>query len=516
MTRKDLNRLLAGILLFSFIVIPVQAAEVSESLVVVKRSMFSTIYKFNYPSKSVSGDDTVLSSMLIAWTPLFLEDTDSIESVHIYSHFTITADNECPTSGSSTEQKLFPAFCRSTYSLFDSSIDHVTRNVIICPDYEGYGATNDQPHPYLAFDLTAQQVLDGVRYGLLLYNKLAEEKKALPIKSDWRSYGFGFSQGGAVTIAFQRYIEQHQLADELHYRGSICGDGPYDPIETLRYYFDDNGDSYDTQTTHKKGTTNMPMVIPLIIRGMILSHPDMKSHRLEDYLSQQFLDTGIMEWLDSKQFSTDEIHKKWFSQLNEGLEANGRSYTKEQMAELFAVTNEGEEKVLARLEKLFTPDFYSYLANPEHFVSVPTEKGDAHKDIHRALADNCLTTGWEPEHRIQFVHSTGDMVVPYSNYLAFRDAHLDSENIMYRVDTSLSPRDHVDVGESFYINLTTGLENYSQFYTWLDELPSPAAIDIMTVDHDDDAWYTIQGQRLTGKPTRAGIYIHQGKKYMIK
>jgi len=513
---KKLIRVLAVILLHSFMVISAQAVEVSETLAEQKKAGSAKIYTFNYPSKNVAGEDIVLSSMLIAWSPDAPKDNDSIESVHIYGHFTITAGYECPTSERSTEQMLFTAFCRQSYSLFDSSMNHVTRNVIICPDFEGYGVTNDLPHPYLAQDLTAQQVLDGVKYGLQLYKKLVDEKKALPIKSDWRTYAFGFSQGGSVALAVQRYIEQHQLADELHFRGSICGDGPYDPIATLRYYLDDDGNSYGTQTTHKKGTTNMPMVIPMIIKGMIISHPDMKSHQPEDYLSQQFLDTGIMDWLASKEFSTDDIHKKWFRQLTEGLEANGRSYTKEQMAELFAAIDDSEEMVLARLDKLFTPEFYKYLTNEENFTSIPTEKGNALKDIHRAMADNSLTTGWEPEHRIQFVHSKGDVVVPYCNYLAFRDAHPDGENTLYRVDTNLSPRDHVDVGQLFYINLTTGLGNFNQFYTWLDESPSPSAINGLTIDHNDHSWYTIHGQRLTAKPTRAGIYIHHGKKYMIK
>ena len=44
----------------------------------------------------------------------------------------------------------------------------------------------------------------------------------------------------------------------------------------------------------------------------------------------------------------------------------------------------------------------------------------------------------------------------------------------------------------------------------------------MSVIHDvkvkvtDDAWYTLQGARLNGKPTQRGIYIHGGKKVAVK
>ena len=31
-----------------------------------------------------------------------------------------------------------------------------------------------------------------------------------------------------------------------------------------------------------------------------------------------------------------------------------------------------------------------------------------------------------------------------------------------------------------------------------------------------DAWYTIDGRKLDGKPTQRGIYINNGKKTIIK
>ena len=32
----------------------------------------------------------------------------------------------------------------------------------------------------------------------------------------------------------------------------------------------------------------------------------------------------------------------------------------------------------------------------------------------------------------------------------------------------------------------------------------------------DESWYTIGGTRLSGKPTQTGVYIHQGKKAVVK
>lgn len=42
------------------------------------------------------------------------------------------------------------------------------------------------------------------------------------------------------------------------------------------------------------------------------------------------------------------------------------------------------------------------------------------------------------------------------------------------------------------------------------------AISNMKVVKVDDAWYTLQGARLNGQPTQRGIYIHGGKKVIVK
>ena len=74
------------------------------------------------------------------------------------------------------------------------------------------------------------------------------------------------------------------------------------------------------------------------------------------------------------------------------------------------------------------------------------------------------------------------MVVPYGNYLAFHDAHPDSEGTIYRIDDSLTD-DHIAVGTSFYLALTT-TGTYGEYFQWLDESGST--------------------RRQTGEPTTAG------------
>ncbi len=493
------------------------AAEVSDSLKELNRIAQAVTYTYNYPSKNAAGEDVVLSSALVAWSPEEPKETDSIESLHIYSHFTITADHECPSSELNLKERaLFAVLLKDDYGMgLDPAQNFISHAVIIAPDFEGYGATNDVPHPYLAQELTAQQVMDAVEYGLQLYKKHVDDKRALPFKSDWRSFGFGFSQGGAVALAVQRYMEEQGLDEQLRYRGTLCGDGPYDLIATLRYYVEDDGDSYGQQTDHRKGLNTMPMVVPMIIKGMIDTHPDMKDHQLTDYLSQQFLDTGIMDWLESKEYVINDIHEKWYDQLQEGLDAGERQYTAEQMAELFESPK--ENRVWAHLDKLFTPGFYEYMTDASNFDTVPTEKGDAYKDFHRAMADNSVSTGWEPKHRIQFVHSKGDMVVPYANYLAFRDAHPDGEGTLYKIDDSLTS-DHIDVGTSFFLLLTT-TGDYGKYFQWFDESGTTGIHKVQSSKfkvQSSSCWYDLSGRKLSGKPTQKGVYIYKGKKQIIK
>ena len=517
----------AVILLFGLtVVMPVnmwaQSAEPSDRLTRLGLPGTSTIYTFNYPTVNTAGERIVLSSALVAWTPDNWLGGDSIESVHIYSHATIGSDEERPTSeGFSKEQLMLQLLPRRTYGgiLAGADADYVGRCVIIAPDYEGFGVTKDQPHPYLSQRLTAQQVLDAVNYGLDLYRKQSAEQSdddpLLPIKSDWRTFAIGYSQGGAVTLAVQRLIEEQGLAEQLHFYGSICGDGPYDLIETMRYYFDDNGTSYDAETEHRKGICTYPVVVPMIIKGMVANHPAMAPYRIDDFLSQQLIDTDVLSWIDGKAYTTSEMSKMWYEQLQSGLDAQDRHYSPEQMAEMFSPA---DGKVWGHLDKMFTPATFDYLNNADNLSVVPDEPANAQQALHRALADNSVVTGWEPRHRIQFFHSRGDMVVPFGNYLVFRDAHPDGENNIYRINDTFSKSDHVSSATLFFAELCV-TETIAPHFEWISEAATPTGIQTVQSSKfkvlSDDNWYTLDGRRLSGKPTKKGVFIY-GRKIVIK
>jgi hypothetical protein len=41
-------------------------------------------------------------------------------------------------------------------------------------------------------------------------------------------------------------------------------------------------------------------------------------------------------------------------------------------------------------------------------------------------------------------------------------------------------------------------------------------ISIPDSQFSTDGWFTLDGRRLDGQPTRKGLYIHQGKKIVVK
>jgi hypothetical protein len=483
------------------------------------------VYKFNYPSTSVTGDPVVLSSLLCCWAPKEPEQGAAIESVHLYSHYTVTANSQCPTSATATTADFVVLAALYEGYEYDAKRPYksiVKRSIVIMPDYEGYGVSGDRVHPYLVQTVTAQQVVDALTYGLELYGKLGGADNTLPLKDDWRCFSVGYSQGGAVALAVQRHIEQNGLSDQLHFRGTLCGDGPYDLIATLRYYLDDDGTSYDATTVHRQDQVTLPIVLPMIMNGMIVGNSAMSQHQLGDYFDKSFLDTGVMDWLNSKTMSNDDINTAWLSQIDKGTATVGeKTYpAPSNMSEMFFKQEVpgaiwGTQTVAwARLDKIFTPGFYNYLKNNANSSNVPAATGDAYEDMHYALVSNNVCTGWEPQHRIQFAHSKGDMIVPYGNYLAFRDAHPNGEGDMYRIDNTFSNSDHLSAGTAFLMKLGT---DFFDNFQWIDAA-TPTGIKTMADVRSpkSDVWYTIDGRRVSGRPTQPGLYIVNGRKVVIK
>ena len=397
------------------------------------------LYSYTYPSVDADGNKVTLSSLMAVPTRMLIENsTAKPNNLIIGCHVTITSNYECPTEynkSGGTFSWMTDAGMLIDYTRYDA-----VRNpccLVILPDYEGYGVSKNRAHPYLYQELTARQVVDAVRYGLALFKDNQGLFSFHDFEDDWKSVCIGYSQGGSVALATHRFIEENGLADELHFAGSVCGDGPYDPVAHLGYYMNDDGETYNgssQRTQHEKATVSMPIVMPLILKGMCDRNPFMRQHQVSDYLTAKFLRTGVIDFINAKsedkkekQYSTGDINKafrnmrehgKSYSYYDErqlpGL-AQG-IYTPYEMQEM--LYKDDGDNVHGKLVQMMTEDAYGYFNALSQGSSVPSDRG-VMKDLHRALASNARVSGWTPSHRIAFYHSTYDTVVPYENLLSF-------------------------------------------------------------------------------------------------
>ena len=418
------------------------------------------LYTYKYPSVDADGNAIALSALMGIPTRDYFWSVAQPKDLIIGCHETITSNFECPSEWDNTGDRatqsgncMMLQYCR---------LD-LTRQpccLVILPDYEGYGISKKRAHPYLYQELTARQVVDAVRSGLAFYNSLVTKGKAYDLSPGWKSVSIGYSQGGSVSLATHKFIEQNDLVDELHFAGSVCGDGPYDPVTHLRYYMNDDGETYDgnNKTSHRKEKVSMPIVMPLILKGMCDSNPLMKQHYLDDYLTYNFLLTESVKFIEAKandkkndQYSTELINAEYVKMLKEGKTGSYTKYYHESegsftltwklTADDFKAVMEiyDGDRAHGKLDKMLTEDCYKYFQSLTADTPVPTEPG-VMEDLHRALESNNLTKGWTPQHRVAFFHSTYDTVVPYENLLSFMRNHQDLTYYFFDDDKSRSEK----------------------------------------------------------------------------
>lgn len=474
------------------------------------------LFSFKYPSIDADGNKVVLSAMMGVPTKMFFKNwAAKPNNVLIACHETITSNWECPTNYNNGGSWMSGVGMMLMYCRYDERRQPCC--LVIMPDYEGYGCSADRPHPYLYQDLTARQVVDAVRYGIELYGVQGSSLSLDKLEDNWKSVSLGYSQGGSVSLAVHKFIEQNGLSEQLHFAGSVCGDGPYDPVAHLRYYITDDGNSYGASTEHRKETVSMPIVMPLILKGMCDSNPLMRQHTINEYLSNKFLTTNSLQMIEAKknkknrdQYSTDDITKQYKKYRKKGVKNSfslpqlygdpvtvGGNFSSADMQSMFYKETGGN--VHGKLKEMLTEEGYNYFTNAANFEVdgkrvTPTQRG-LMQDLHRALESNNLTVGWTPQHRIAFYHSAFDTVVPFANLCSFVKNQTDLTYYLHDKDNRLgqagasptkttndekkadvyinadnSKNDHVGAGKDFFLmgNLLGTSPDYALF-KWVIE-----------------------------------------------
>lgn len=398
-----------------------------------------------YTTTSVDGSQKEMSELIVWPISLILSDP-SPKNLIIGCHCTITSNDQRPTNFN----KLTYRTDVGMLALYAQGGLLAGNCLVVIPDYEGYGATKDSPHPYCNRDVTARQVIDGAKFAI----GWMERNRNIKMKKGWKSVAVGYSQGGAVAAGVARYYLENNMTG-LNLQGAVCGDGPYDPLATLKQYISDD-------------RMYMPVAGALLLKGVVDTNKELKALgcKYEDFVTEAFLKTGIFEWLKGKDLTTDNIQARLqeHSKLNGGSGGgftmqvwNTQSKSYETYAGSHVEKNAGNWKTDANgafsyctVDQCLRPEVIEYFKTG----SVPTGYSSVKLDaLKQALAENCLTYGdkWMPSQGntpFIFFHSTRDEVVPACNYESLKSVWgIDRiQGHPYESGTYL----HVSSGAAFY------------------------------------------------------------------
>jgi len=391
----------------------------------------------HYRCNTADGTQKDLSE-LVVW-PYFWTDLTPNQLI-IGCHSTITSDAECPSKFSE-----LPSLGEiNVLALFAHPLSQ--KALVIMPDYEGYGSTADIPHPYCNRELTAEQVVTGVKAGLSWF-----ESEVTKMDKNWSGCAIGYSQGGAVAASVMRYCQEHNETS-LRLKGAVCGDGPYDPLATLKRYIE-------------MDKFYMPVAPSLLLKGAVDTDPDMMALdcKYEDFVTDKFYATGIFEMISSKENTTDEIQAALLQHSYDYGDKGGfimkaqcedgfLPYTQSNLFDgsghkrNFELEN-GKGYNYCTVDQCIKPGVIAYFRDGTILGDVPEEKLKA---LEKSLAKNQLTAdGFMPGTGFTFFHSDGDEIVPYCNFESVRNTWgVDKiAALTYQSNTTL----HVSTGTSFFV-----------------------------------------------------------------
>lgn len=334
------------------------------------------IAKLTYTSLGANGEPITLS-MKIAYPEGILTKYHNPDFVVLDNHPTICSDVEAP------------------WNTDPIALAKAMENaLVVCPDYEGYGVSVANDHPYLCHELNARQSVDAALAAI----DYIQAKSGIKMDKGYYLFNSGYSQGGGIALAVHKYIENSlNAADKakLNLKESLCGGGPYSPVTTFEKYKEWDELDY-------------PTVAPMQIIGFLAGFPELFSQfTLADFFSPEFYNCGAIEMIRSKQYTIDEIN----------------AY----ISETFGST---------KCSDIFSAAMYD-------------ENSDLCKAVMQCLEINDLTTGWLPQKKVTLFHSKKDNVVPMENSVEAYEALKASGKV--KQEWALLSPDHITTAILYYV-----------------------------------------------------------------
>lgn len=167
-------------------------------------------YKVTYKTTNTDGAEITASGAVI------LPVSDQPLSMISVQHGTITTESQAPSN-----------FADNSEAASFGSVFGAMGYIIVYPDYIGYGASSDEPHPYEHRASLASASLDLIR----ATKELLKGQSA--VKWDDKLFLAGYSEGGYATMSLQKKIED-EAPGEFNLRASSCGAGAYDKTAFMK------------------------------------------------------------------------------------------------------------------------------------------------------------------------------------------------------------------------------------------------------------------------------------------
>ena len=284
------------------------------------------------------------------------------DNIYLVEHYNFTDKNNAPSK----------TFCMDEQLFYD--------NLVIMPDYIGYGETANLVHPFMNYDVNAKNSYDALEAGYKVYKD--SKDSGTDLEKDAKMYIIGGAVGAAYGLATQKYMEANGQDEKWNFAYSYLCTGPYNASLTVRNWF------------YEEYVENLGY-IPLLVKGLFASYPDIMSgyRATEDsYYSSEYLE--IKE-------DMEQILEKGKTSLNEF-----------------------DEKLLKRLNLAFTktPSIYLIFDRMDYSSTRMMALWDC-------LAKNDLTTGWTPKHKIKLYQDQASSLLPYSNATELQKAFGDKVDL---------------------------------------------------------------------------------------
>ncbi len=270
------------------------------------------------------------------------------EAVQASGLIGIPTENDPPMAIASlhhgTSVKKTDAPSESPSDFFILSAMATTGMIVLIPDFLGFGSSEQQFHPYYVEEGEAVPVVDMIHATV----ELMEDSAFI-----WNDqlYLAGYSEGGYVTMAAHKYIQEHP--DEgLTVAASAPGAGGYDLLHLKDYFF-------EQETYHQ------PFYLAYVI-------------------------SAYETWYNWTEPLSTFFQEPYASKIP-GLLDGSKSSTE--------INNELTEVVGEYLQ----PDMINNFNSDARY-----------SELKQALVDNSLTD-WVPAAPVRMYHGTDDITVPFSN-----------------------------------------------------------------------------------------------------